>query len=92
MSFTIQKPNNVYFLNNSLDNLVKKLGGNDFYHLSQEFDANVLVLLKKKGIFSYDYWDSFESFKEGLPNKHKFHNKLNIFEINDKNYKHVLNI
>ena len=27
--------NSVHFLNNLLDNLVKNLGENDFYHLSQ---------------------------------------------------------
>ena len=60
MSFTIQqskekgkKPglllvfiDSVHFLNNSLDNLVKKLGENDFYHLSQEFNTNVLDIIK----------------------------------------------
>ena len=65
MSFTIQQPkdkgnkpglpllciDSVHFLNNSLDNLVRNLGENDFYHLCQEFDANVLDLCKKKGFF-----------------------------------------
>ena len=36
----------VHFLNNLLDNLVKTLGGNVFYHLSHDFNANVLDLLK----------------------------------------------
>ena len=62
MSFTIQqskekgnKPglllvfiDSVHFLNNSLDNLVKKLGENDFYHLSQGFNTNVLDIIKPK--------------------------------------------
>ena len=34
-------------LNNSLHSLVKYLGENDFSHLSHEFNANVLDLLKK---------------------------------------------
>ena len=34
----------VHFLHNSLDNLVKNLEENDFYYLSQEFNANVLDL------------------------------------------------
>ena len=38
----------VHFLNNLLDSLVKKLGENDFCHLCQEFNANVLQLLQKK--------------------------------------------
>ena len=32
----------------SWDNSVKSLGENDFYNLSQEFDANVLHLVKQK--------------------------------------------
>ena len=37
----------VNFLNNSLDNLVKNLVENDFYHLSQECNAHVLDSVKK---------------------------------------------
>ena len=53
-SFTIKKPekkgikpglplvfiDSIDFLNNLLDNLIKNLGENDFYHLSQEFNTN----------------------------------------------------
>ena len=41
----------VRFLSHSLEILVKNLGENDFYHLSQEFNANVLDSIKKKGFF-----------------------------------------
>ena len=37
----------VNFLNNSLDNLVKNLVANDFYHLSQECNAHVLDSVEK---------------------------------------------
>ena len=106
MSFTIQKPkqegielglslvfiDSIHFLNNLLDNLVKNLGENDFNHLSQEFNANVLDLLKKKGFFVYFYGDSFEKFKEGFPTKDKFYNTLTNRAISDKNYEHVVNV
>ena len=62
----------IQILNNSLDNLVKNLVKNDFYHLSQEFNSSVLNLLEKKGFFPYDYWDSFKKLREGLPSKDKF--------------------
>ena len=66
MSFTIQQSkkkgikqrlsfaffDSVHFLNNSLDNLDKNLGENDFYCLSQEFNANELALLKNNRFFS----------------------------------------
>ena len=32
----------VHFVNNSLDNLVKNVVKHGFYHLNQEFNANVL--------------------------------------------------
>ena len=35
-------------LSSPLDNLVKYLSENDFKYLSQEFDSNVLDLLKQK--------------------------------------------
>ena len=62
MNYTIQQPRNkgfksglplvfidsIYFLNNSLASLVKNLGLNDFFHLNQEFNANVSDLFKEK--------------------------------------------
>ena len=95
MSFSIQKPikkdiktvhqlvftDSVRFLNNSSGNLVKTLEENEFYHLSQEFNTNVLDLLKKKGFFSYDYWNSFEIFKEGLPSKDKSYDTFLIVKL-----------
>ena len=38
------------FLSSSLDSLVKNLGKYDFKYLNQEFDNNVLDLVKQKGI------------------------------------------
>ena len=40
------------FLSSSLDSLVKNLGKTDFKYFSQEFDANILDLVKQKGFFS----------------------------------------
>ena len=57
-----------------------------------EFSANVLDLLKERGFFPYDYWDSFEKFKEALPRKDKFDNTLNNCAISYKNYKRVFNV
>ena len=81
--------NSVPFLSNILDNLVKTLGENDFYHLSQKFNAIVLSLLEKK-IFLYDYLDNFKKIKRGLPSKDEFHNTLTNHAINVKNYEHIL--
>ena len=44
----------VHFLKELLDNLVKNLVEKDIYLLSQNFDADVLALVKKKRFFPYD--------------------------------------
>ena len=53
MAFTIIKNlifiDNMQFINSSLDVLVKNLTYNDFKHSSQEFNGNLLKLVKQKG-------------------------------------------
>ena len=43
------------FLRSSLDSLDKNLSNDDFKYLSQEFDNNVLDLVKQKGFYPYKY-------------------------------------
>ena len=58
------------FMDSSLNSLVKKLSDNDFKHLSEEFSGEFLKLVKQKGVYQYEYMDSFEKFSEGkLPDK-----------------------
>ena len=52
------------FLNRSLDKLVKNLSSEDFKCLSSVFSGEELELVKKKGIYPYEYMDSFEKIKE----------------------------
>ena len=59
-----------------IDSLLKNLGNNDFKYLSQEFDSNVLDLVKQKGSHLYEYVSDFEKFKEDLPSKEKFYSSL----------------
>ena len=61
------------FLSSSLHSLVKNINKDHFKYLSQEFDNNVLDLVKQKGFCPYEYMSDFESFKEKLPRKEKFH-------------------
>ena len=58
-----------------IDSLLKNLGNNDFKYLSQEFDSNVLDLVKQKGSHLYEYVSDFEKFKD-LPSKEKFYSSL----------------
>ena len=48
------------------------------------------IYLRRKGF--HDYWESFEKFKESLPNKGKFYNILTNCAITDKIYENVLNV
>ena len=56
MSFNINNKlsfiDNFQFLSTSLDSLVKNLEKDDFRHFSQEFDSEVLDLVKQKKILS----------------------------------------
>ena len=44
--------------------------------MSQEFDNNVLDLVKQKGFCPYEYMKDFEKFKEQLPNKDECQSSL----------------
>ena len=53
-------------------------------------DLNKFFLLLRKGIYPYEYIDSWERFDENtiLP-KEAFHSELNLENITDKDYEHV---
>ena len=59
MSFTISNQlsfiDSFQFLNSSLDSLVKNLSKDDFTYWSQEFDNNILDLVKQKPFYPYEY-------------------------------------
>ena len=80
------------FLSSSLDSLVKNLNEDDLKYLSQEFDNNVLVLVKQKGFHPYEYMDDFERLKVEFPSKEKFYSTLTDRKTSDKEYKLVLNV
>ena len=65
------------FMNSSLDSLVKNLSDNDFKYLSEEFSGELLELVKEKGVYPYEYMDSFKSFSQNkLPDKCEFFSSL----------------
>ena len=68
MSFSINNNlsfiDSFQFLSSSLDSLVINSDKDDFKYLSQEFDNNVLDLVKQKGFYPYEYISDFEKFKE----------------------------
>ena len=47
------------------------MGNDEFKNLNQEFDSNILNLVKRKGFYPYEYISVFEKFEEKLPSKEK---------------------
>ena len=68
MAFFLNK-NFVYidsmpFMNSGLDELVRNLIVNDFKYLTKDFRSKNLEFLKQKGVYWYDYLDSFKRFNK----------------------------
>ena len=75
------------FMNSSLDSLVKNLSDNDFKYLSEEFSGEFLRLVKEKGVYPYEYIDSFKKFSEDkLPDRCKCFSSLKDECISEKDY------
>ena len=53
-------------------------------------DLNKFILLLRKGVYPYEYMDSWEKFDETtLPPKEAFHSNLNLEDISDEDYAHA---
>ena len=61
------------FLSSSLDGLVRNLYQDSFKYLIQEFDNNILDLLKKKGFYLDECMNDSEKFFKKLSCKAKFY-------------------
>ena len=56
-------------------------------------DLNKFILLLRKGVYPYEYMDSWEKFNEtSLPSKKDFYSNLNMEDIDDKDYRHGNNV
>ena len=52
------------FMSSSLDKLVSNLPKDDLIYTSKAFKGKRLDLMSQKGVYPYDYMDSFEKFNE----------------------------
>ena len=51
---------------------------------------NKFVLILRKGVYPYEYMDSWEKFNEtALPPKKDFYSNLNLEDFSDEDYKHA---
>lgn len=82
------------FLSCGLDNLAKTLHPDDFINLKHFYpDKKSFDLLRRKGIYCYDYVNSFERYNDMcLPERNCFFNKMTSEEISEKDYEHAKTI
>ena len=80
------------FMATSLDSLASNLPNNMFNNLSffyeeQDNYKEKLKLLKRKGVYPYDYMDCFEKLSETtLPPTESFYSELNIRQVRRQLY------
>ena len=77
---------------NNIDNnvLIKR-----FYNTYQlcDNDINKFSLLSRKGVYPYEYMDSWKRFNETeLPSKDRFYSELSLEDISDNDYDHAINV
>ena len=81
------------FMSSSLDELVNNLPAEALKYTKKRFQKEKLNLMTRKGIYPYDYMDSFEKFnKTELPTKEEFYSILNNEHISDEDYSHAQNV
>ena len=80
------------FMSSSLEKLVSNLPKESLKYTSKKFKGEKLNLMAQKGVYPYDYMDSFDKFDEKLPTKEDFYSILNNQHISDDEYKHAQNV
>ncbi len=81
------------FMNSSLANLVANLGDSDFVNTGRYFSKSELELLKRKGVYPYEWMDSLDKMNETqLPKIEAFYSSLTGESITTEDYKHAQNV
>ena len=81
---------NTYYKNKFNKELIKKF--KNAYSFCNN-DLNKFILLLRKGVYPYEYMDSWERFNEtSLPSKKDFYSNLNMEDIDDIDYRHGNNV
>ena len=78
------------FMSSSLDKLASNLPREAFNYTSKQFKDKKFDLIARKGVYPYDYMDSFKKFDETrLPTKEDFYSILNNEHISNEDYQHA---
>ena len=82
--------NSFQFMSSSLYKLVSNLPKDDLIYTSKVFKGKRLNLMSQKGVYPYDFMDSFEKFNQmELSTKDQFYSILNDQHITDDEYDHA---
>ena len=75
----------IKFISSSLDSLVNNLVSSNYrFFRFEEYNEDQRELLIRKGIYPYEYMDSWERFEEtNLPPASSFHSKLSMSRISN---------
>ena len=82
------------FMGSSLEKLAGNLSEERFIYTREYFpDELQFHLMKAKGVYPYDYMDSFSKFDDTvLPQKEYFYSLLNDEDISDDDYNHAKDV
>ena len=84
----------IKFMSSSLDSLVNNLpkGGHQFFGF-ENYNGHQCKLLIQKGIYPYEYMDSWDRFKEtSLPSINRFYSNLKMSGVSDTDYEHTCSV
>ena len=92
-NFKIRFIDSLKFLNSSLAALCENLPEEEFKNLKRYYKGEEFELVKRKGVYPYEYMDREIKFNETkLPPKSAFYSGLTGKGISDNDYKHALNV
>ena len=82
------------FMSSSLDKLASNLSEDDFIYTKKYFtDPIQFNLMKRKGVYPYDYMDSFSKFNDTeLPKREEFYSLLTDNNISEDDYRHARDV
>ena len=80
-------------MSSSLDKLVTNLPDEAFNCTKEAFQNDQFKLIKQKGVYLYDYMDTFDKFNETeLPKKEDFYSILNNEHITNDQYNYAQDV